>query len=64
MLIFLVNDVGLNLMKKVIDKSNYYKIEVFIVFLILELSDVLGKLRKVVVVVDVGFLKKMRIFMV
>ncbi|HEO0542168.1 TPA: YlxQ-related RNA-binding protein [Streptococcus agalactiae] len=62
-LIFLANDAGPNLTKKVTDKSNYYKTEVSTVFSILELSDALGKPRKVVAVADAGFSKKMRTLM-
>lgn len=52
-----------NLTKKVTDKSNYYKTEVSTVFSTLELSDALGKPRKVVAVADAGFSKKMRTLM-
>ncbi|HFU9403783.1 TPA: YlxQ-related RNA-binding protein [Streptococcus agalactiae] len=62
-LIFLANDAGPNLTKKVTDKSNYYKTEVSTVFSKLELSDALGKPRKVVAVADAGFSKKMRTLM-
>ena len=56
-LIFLANDAGPNLTKKVTDKSNYYKTEVSTVF------STLGKPRKVVAVADAGFSKKMRTLM-
>lgn len=62
-LIFLANDAGPNLTKKVTDKSNYYKIEVSTVFSTLELSAALGKPRKVVAIADAGFSKKMRTLM-
>lgn len=62
-LIFLANDAGPNFTKKVTDKSNYYKTEVSTVFSTLELSDALGKPRKVVAVADAGFSKKMRTLM-
>ncbi|EHJ53383.1 YlxQ-related RNA-binding protein [Streptococcus macacae] len=62
-LIFLANDAGLNLTKKVRDKSNYYDIEVSTVFSTLELSAAIGKPRKVLVITDTGFSKKMRTLM-
>ncbi|SDB40391.1 Ribosomal protein L7Ae [Streptococcus henryi] len=63
-LIFLANDAGPNVTKKITDKSNYYKVEVSTVFNALELSAALGKPRKVVAVADAGFSKKMRTLMV
>lgn len=63
-LIFLANDTGPNVTKKITDKSNYYKVEVSTVFNALELSAALGKPRKVVAVADAGFSKKMRTLMV
>lgn len=62
-LIFLANDAGPNVTKKITDKSNYYKVEVSTVFNALELSAALGKPRKVVAVADAGFSKKMRTLM-
>lgn len=62
-LIFLANDAGPNLTKKVTDKSNYYNVEVSTVFSTLELSAALGKPRKVLAVADAGFSKKMRTLM-
>ncbi|AUW97089.1 YlxQ-related RNA-binding protein [Streptococcus pluranimalium] len=62
-LIFLANDAGDNLTKKITDKSKYYQIEVSTVFNTLELSMAVGKPRKVVTIVDAGFSKKMRTLM-
>lgn len=62
-LIFLANDAGFNLTKKITDKSQYYKVEVFTVFNAQELSATLGKPRKVVAIADTGFSKKMRTLM-
>ncbi|EGR88701.1 YlxQ-related RNA-binding protein [Streptococcus dysgalactiae] len=62
-LVFLANDAGPNVTKKVTDKSNYYSVEVSTVFSALELSAALGKPRKVVAIADAGFSKKMRTLM-
>lgn len=62
-LVFLANDAGPNVTKKVTDKSNYYSVEVSTVFSTLELSAALGKPRKVVAIADAGFSKKMRTLM-
>ena len=62
-LVFLANDAGPNVTKKVTDKSNYYNVEVSTVFNALELSAALGKPRKVVAIADAGFSKKMRSLM-
>ncbi|AXQ79307.1 YlxQ-related RNA-binding protein [Streptococcus chenjunshii] len=62
-LIFLANDAGPNLSKKIRDKSNYYNVEVSTVFSALELSAALGKPRKVIAIADTGFSKKMRTLM-
>ncbi|MGT2935213.1 YlxQ-related RNA-binding protein [Streptococcus castoreus] len=62
-LVFLANDAGPNVTKKVTDKSNYYNVEVSTVFNALELSTALGKPRKVVAIADTGFSKKMRTLM-
>ncbi|HEP1477485.1 YlxQ-related RNA-binding protein [Streptococcus pyogenes] len=62
-LVFLANDAGPNVTKKVTDKSNYYNVEVSTVLNALELSAALGKPRKVVAIADAGFSKKMRTLM-
>ena len=62
-LIFLSQDAGPNLTKKITDKSKYYKVEVSTVFDTLELSAALGKPRKVIAIADAGFSKKMRTLM-
>ena len=62
-LVFLSQDAGPNLTKKITDKSKYYKVEVSTVFNTLELSAALGKPRKVVAIADAGFSKKMRTLM-
>lgn len=62
-LVFLAQDAGPNLSKKITDKSNYYTVEVSTVLTTLELSTALGKPRKVTAVADAGFSKKMRTLM-
>lgn len=62
-LVFLASDAGPNLIKTITDKSNFYKIEVSTVFTALDLSTAIGKPRKVLVVTDAGFIKKMRTLM-
>lgn len=62
-LVFLANDASQNLIKKITDKSHYYKIEVSTVFSTLELSNAIGKSRKVIAIADAGFSKKMRTLM-
>ncbi|MGT2933905.1 YlxQ-related RNA-binding protein [Streptococcus catagoni] len=62
-LVFLANDAGPNVTKKVRDKSNSYNVEVSTVFNTLELSSALGKPRKVLAIADAGFSKKMRTLM-
>ena len=62
-LIFLANDAGDNLTKKITDKSKYYQIEVSTVLNALELSMAIGKPRKAIAIVDAGFSKKMRTLM-
>ncbi|MDO4667708.1 MAG: YlxQ-related RNA-binding protein [Streptococcus sp.] len=59
-LVFLANDAGPNLSKKITDKSKYYQVEVSTVFSTLELSSAIGKARKVLAITDAGFAKKMR----
>ena len=59
-LVFLANDAGPNLAKKITDKSHYYGVDVSQVFSTLELSAAIGKSRKVLAVSDTGFSKKMR----
>lgn len=62
-LVFLANDAKDNLRKKVTDKSRFYQVEVSTLFSTQELSGAIGRLRKVVAVVDAGFAKKMRSIM-
>ena len=62
-LVFLAQDAGPNLTKKIHDKSDYYQVEVITVFSTLELSIAVGKPRKVLAVTDAGFTKKMRSLM-
>lgn len=62
-LVFLANDAGHNLTKKLTDKSKYYQIEVSTVLNTLELSMAIGKPRKAIAIVDAGFSKKMRTLM-
>ncbi len=62
-LVFLAHDAAANLTKKITDKSKTYQVEVVTAFSTLELSAAVGKARKVLVVTDAGFTKKMRSIM-
>ncbi len=62
-LVFLAQDAGPNLIKKITDKSKTYQVEVVTAFSTLELSIAVGKSRKVLAVTDAGFTKKMRSIM-
>ncbi|HEL2057965.1 TPA: YlxQ-related RNA-binding protein [Streptococcus suis] len=62
-LVYLAEDAGPNLRKKITDKSQTYQIEVVTAFSTLELSAAVGKSRKVLAVTDAGFTKKMRSIM-
>ena len=62
-LVFLAQDAGPNLTKKITDKSKTYQVEVVTAFSTLELSIAVGKSRKVLTVTDAGFTKKMRSIM-
>ena len=62
-LVFVASDASSNLIKKISDKSNYYKIAKSTAYTSLELSIALGKARKTVAVCDAGFAKKMRTLM-
>lgn len=62
-LVFLAQDAGPNLSKKISDKTTYYQIAVSKGFTSLELSTAIGKPRKVLAITDAGFVKKMRSMM-
>lgn len=62
-LVFLAQDAGPNLTKKINNKSKTYQVEVVAAFSTLELSIAVGKSRKVLAVTDAGFTKKMRSIM-
>ena len=62
-LVFLAQDAGPNLTKKITDKSKTYQVKVITAFSTLELSIAVGKSRKVLAVTDAGFTKKMRSIM-
>lgn len=62
-LIFLAQDAGPNLSKKITDKSDYYQVNVSTAYTTLEISIAIGKPRKVIAVTDAGFVKKMRSIM-
>jgi Ribosomal protein HS6-type (S12/L30/L7a) len=57
--VFLANDASNNLIKKITDKTNYYKISMTDIFTTAELSQAIGEPRKVIAVEDAGFAKKM-----
>lgn len=59
-LVFLANDAGFNTSKRIRDKSSSYPVPVIDTFSSDELSNAIGKLnRKVIVIKDSGFAKKM-----
>lgn len=58
-LVFIAQDAGKNTLKKIKDKSTYYQIPCCDLFSAAELTNALGKPRKVVAVMDAGFAKKM-----
>lgn len=62
-IVFLAQDAGPNLSKKITDKSRTYQVDVVTAFSTLELSSAVGKSRKVLAVTDAGFTKKMRSIM-
>lgn len=58
-LVFVACDTGKNTLKKIKDKSTYYQIPCCDLLSTMELTNALGKPRKVVAVIDPGFAKKM-----
>lgn len=59
-LVFLASDAGVNTSKRIQDKSLTYQVEVVDVFSSEEISNAIGKInRKVIVIKDNGFAKKM-----
>lgn len=62
-LVFLAQDAGPNLTKKIKDKSQYYQVEVSSLFSTQDLSMAIGRPRKVLAITDAGFSKKMRSLM-
>lgn len=58
-LVFIAQDAGKNTLKKIKDKSTYYQIPCCDLFSTVEITNALGKPRKVVAVMDAGFAKKM-----
>lgn len=62
-LVFLAQDAGPNLSKKIRDKSDYFQTHVSTALTTLDISTAIGKPRKVVAVTDAGFVKKMRSIM-
>ena len=62
-LVYLAEDAGPNLTKKITDKSQTYQVQVVTAFSTLELSAAVGKTRKVLAITDAGFTKKMRSIM-
>lgn len=62
-LVFLATDAASNLTKKILDKSQSYKMEVAHLFSTQELSSAVGRPRKVLAISDAGFTKKMRSLM-
>ena len=62
-MVFLADDAGPNLSKKMMDKCHFYQVELCQDFSSIELSSAIGKSRKVLAVVDDGFTKKMRSLM-
>lgn len=62
-LVYLAEDAGPNLTKKISDKCHTYQVELVTAFSTLELSAAVGKARKVLALTDAGFTKKMRSIM-
>lgn len=61
-LVFLASDAGKNTTKKIIDKTNFYQIDLCITFSGSELSNAIGKEnRKVIGITDAGFSKNFKI---
>ncbi|OFI46268.1 hypothetical protein BG261_10450 [Floricoccus tropicus] len=58
-LVFVANDASENLIKKIADKTDYYKIRMTDIFSSYELSNAIGEPRKVIAVTEKGFAKKM-----
>jgi ribosomal protein L7Ae-like RNA K-turn-binding protein len=54
-LVFLASDSGVSTSKKVTDKAKFYEIEIIDLFTSDELSQAIGKARKVLAVSDKGF---------
>lgn len=59
-IVFVANDASENTIKKIQDKSSYYKIPCVTDFSQLELSQAIGRNRMIVGVCDVGFGKKLQ----
>ncbi|MDR1473708.1 MAG: YlxQ-related RNA-binding protein [Lactobacillales bacterium] len=58
-LVFLASDSGVSTSKKVTDKAKFYGIEIIDLFTSDELSQAIGKARKVLAVSDKGFAKNL-----
>jgi ribosomal protein L7Ae-like RNA K-turn-binding protein len=58
-LIFLASDSGVNTYKKVTDKAKFYEIKIIDLFTSDELSQAIGKIRKVLAISDKGFAEKL-----
>lgn len=57
-IVFVANDASENTKKKVKDKSSYYEVPCFELFFEAEITQMIGKPRKVFGIVDNGFAKK------
>ena len=57
-IVFVANDASENTKKKVKDKSSYYEVPCFELFSEAEITQMIGKPRKVFGIVDNGFAKK------
>ena len=54
-LVFLASDAGINITKKITDKTKYYEIPLINTYTSLELSSAIGKKRMVIGITDLGF---------
>jgi ribosomal protein L7Ae-like RNA K-turn-binding protein len=60
-LVFLAKDTGVHTSKKIMNKAKFYGMPVVRLFTSEELSHAVGKSRKVLGVVDLGFSKKLQL---
>lgn len=57
-IVFVAVDASVNTKKKIKDKSLYYAVPCFELFSEVEITRMIGKVRKVIGILDIGFAKK------